>query len=427
MNSPQRTSPLHVPWQAIAIGSVATVLLLGCEQIGNGPRQNPGRADSLAMAHQDSIACADAKPAALTATKAALATQDCMRRLRVLRRVSIDMQYAADMMASVPEYHDEQRLPDGSGGLGPPAFLFASPNIGGFVHDWQLDEHGARGALWAVAVVDAEAGTTLPGTYTELGLVVGGRSCIWLARENGALTARVSHQPDDTKACDPNAGFRRLHVVPDPSSRVLIAADQPPVARFTDTRDERPLFGVRCLLLWCDIGPTPPSGTGPPPWAAAPVQLVGGVAGPNSRLHERVKGWNDSQILSVDDGGALKPNGPRATFVPYPDLADRAVSYYQGETWRPVGTLHILGPTSGTQYEAWGLRPGRNVLSLRFLNNAWQMQARHGNTEQVWNNVHRHAHYDAAVPGTARFRWISYDDGFWVPCGQGCCRADGAY
>jgi hypothetical protein len=427
MISPHRESPLRVPWQAFAIGLVAVVLTSGCDLIADRTIAQRSLADSLATAQQDSMACAVAKPAGLSTAKAALAEQDCLRRIRVLRRVSVDMQYAADMMASVPEYHDEQRLPDGNGGYGPPAFIFASPNIGGFVHEWQLDEHGARGALWAVAVVDAPAGTTLPDSYNELGLVAGGRSCIWLARENGALTARVSHQPDDTKACDPNAGFRRMHVSPDPNSVVTVAADQPPVARFTETRVGRPLFGMRCLLRWCDVGPTPPSGSGPPPWAAAPVQLVGGGAGPNSPIHERVKGWHDSQVLSLNDGGTLKPNGPRATFVPARSIGDRSMAYYRGQTWHAVGTLHILGPTTGTQYETWGLRQGRNELSLRFENNVWQMQVSSGNSSRVWNNVHRHEHYDAAVPGTARFRWISYDDGFWVPCGQGCCRADGAY
>lgn len=414
----------------VLVAMVGSVLVAGaCESMGGNTNDVSVVQDSIsrAIATQDSSSCAALVPAALPSTKSALALQDCRSRLRVLRRVSIDMQYAADMMASVPEYHDEQRLPDGNGGYGPPAFIFASPNIGGFVHDWQLDEHGSRGALWAIVVVDAVAGTVLPSTYTDLGLVVGGRSCIWLARENGVLTARVTTQSDNTKACDPDAGSRKLHVSLDANSAVTAVADMPPVARFTETRLDRPLLGARCLLRWCDFGPMPASGSGQPGWQAAPVQISGGGVGPTSPVHERVKGWHDSQILATSDGATLKPRGPRATFVPTRNIADRSSAYYSGATFHEVGTLHILGPTVGTQYDTWGLRQGRNSLALRFHNNVWQMQVTSGNITKVWNNVHRHEHHDAAVPGTARFRWISYDDGFWVPCGQGCCRADGAY
>ena len=39
--------------------------------------------------------------------------------------------------------------------------------------------------------------------------------------------------------------------------------------------------------------------------------------------------------------------------------------------------------------------------------------------------VMRHIHYDAPVPGTARFRYTIRDPGLWGPCGNACCSTDG--
>ena len=51
--------------------------------------------------------------------------------------------------AMIPEYHDEQRLSDGSGGLGPRAHVYASPNLDDFEWPWQVGEHQGSGVLVA--------------------------------------------------------------------------------------------------------------------------------------------------------------------------------------------------------------------------------------------------------------------------------------
>lgn len=373
----------------------------------------------------DSLACTKEVPATMDAAKRTLAIADCQNRRRALRTVSIDMQYVGEQMSSVPEYHDEQRLTTAENTFGPMSYIFASPSVGGFANRWQLEEHGTRGALWAIVLVDTAEKSALPSTYTELGLQAGGRNCLWLSIEGGTYKARVTHQLERDQPCNPGAPSRPLHVAIDPLSAVNNLADQPPVARFSQTQGGRPLLGARCFNHWCEFGPMPTSAGGPPTWVPAPVPIAGGTVNAASPVHARVKGWNDFQTLSTGSGASLRPAGPRATFIPVPGLADRPSSYYAGEAWRAVASLHILGPVTGTQYETWGIRQGRNLLSLRMVSGAWQMQVSNTSGTRVWTNVRRHEHFDAAVPGTARFRWISYDDGFWIPCGQGCCRADG--
>lgn len=380
--------------------------------------------DSI-RAVSDSAACATQVPSSIGAAKGALALSDCRQRTRVLRSVSIDMQYVGEQMTTIPEYHDEQRLTTSEGRYGPAAYVFASPSIAGFVHGWQLAEHGSRGALWAIVVVDTAETAVLPSTYTDLGLRPGGRNCIWLSQAGTGLKARVTHQLDRAKPCDPTGSAREMQVLTDPIGTVTTVADQPPVARFSETQNGRPLIGARCLLSWCEFGPPPATSGGPATWAPHPVGLASGYANSASQVRERVKGWNDMQTLATGSGPTLRPNGPKATFVPAVGLADRSQSFYAGSAWHPVGTLYIRGAVVGTQYASWGIRPGANVLALKFEGNAWRMQVSNTAGTKVWTNVHRHEHHDAALPGTARFRWISYDDGFWVPCGQGCCRADG--
>lgn len=428
MSRPGVVPKPRASWQAVVAIVAVAAIASACDPIADYVAQQQWEQDSTHADSMDRSSCYAQVPTTLQSDKRTLAVQDCSRRARILRTVSVDLQYAAEMMASIPEYHDEQRLPDGNGGYGPPAYIFASPNIGGFEHTWQLDEHGTRGALWMIVVVDTVSTAALPGIYRDLGLQPGGRNCVWLARTNGSLRARVTHQLDRTMPCSPTAASRPLHVVQDPLGAVVAAADQPAAARFTESRAGRPLLGARCLLTWCDFGPPPATETGGPGWEPAQVQLVGGPPNATSRPQERVKGWHDSQVLSIGQGASLRPGGPRATFVPAQGIASRSMEFYRGVTFHPVGTLHVLGPVTGTPYDTWGLRPGRNTLSLRLdSNGAWQMQIASPQFSKVWNNVHRHDHHDAAVPGPARFRWISYDDGFWVPCGQGCCRADGVY
>src|SRR5688500_9657726 len=82
-----------------------------------------------------------------------VAARRCVARVDSLRRHPAPLMAAYSRLAMthamIPEYHDEQRLPDGRGGLGPKAHLFASPNLAGFRHPWQFAEHGSDGIMVA--------------------------------------------------------------------------------------------------------------------------------------------------------------------------------------------------------------------------------------------------------------------------------------
>ncbi len=345
---------------------------------------------------------------------------DSTRRDSVIAKTAAEMRRLAEMHMSIPEYHDEQRLRISATAFGPVVNVFASPFLGDFTSLWQIQEQGARGMLVAFVVVDTTEGMGFPITfpsYNQLALR-GGMNCLWLSHQAGAWVGEISHaQPG--KACSHADARRTLRVRRQQAFGLISHADYPPVARITETTDGRALLGVKCLNAWCDLGPNTA-------WTPKTPSTRG------TSKQARVKGWHDEQWLAEPGaGGILRPSA-FASVVPVPGIEEQPESWFNN-TWRHVATIKfdraVSGPLpTGSKYFQWGLRDTLNRVELRKTpTGAWQARVTPAafGTAKIWPNVGRIPHQDARLPGTARWRWTTLDDGFWVACGMACCRADG--
>jgi hypothetical protein len=350
---------------------------------------------------------------------------DSTRRDSVLGVLGTQLQHMGILKSSIPEYHDEQRLPLWSGSVparntiasngqfGPIVNLFASPFLDDFTMEWQLFEHSTRGLLVAVVFVDASGtATSLPPIYQALRLSPG-MNCLWLSHPSGGTWSGFISLPNTAGICDrtlPAGRYSPLTVVRTQTAGATIA-DYPAVARIGESAEGVPLFGVKCLDGWCEFGPR----VGPP-WALASTPI------PTSMPVRQIKGWYDEQWLGQRDAtGVVRPLMYAAVF-PTRDIASNAVGAFA----TPVlaGTVVLYAdPPVGSKYYAWGLRRGENAFFVQQSGGNWTMRIGSG-TSAVLLKAHRMTHMDVGVPGTARWRYISKDDGIWVPCGQACCRVD---
>lgn len=322
----------------------------------------------------------------------------------------------------IPEYHDEQRLSDGAGGLGPKVNLYASPNLGGFKQLWQFTEHGARGILVGHIFVDPLAGETIPATYAALGLARRGLYCLWLARPAGAPSYRAFvRRTNNQGVCADTMPATSLSV--QISDQGDVDSLYPPVARFSESAEGKPLLGVRCLNAWCEIGE-------PPYTLRNPLPVTMGAA--TSDYRARIKGWHDEQILSTRNPANRRTFIPtsapalRAALVPRPGVEWLSTADFS-TGWKDVGDLYLeQDPPAGSKYARWGLKMGKNAVALRFHNSAWSVRLISASDGMhFWRLTQRDFHPDAAIPGTARFRWTIGDDGLWLPCGMSCCHMEG--
>ena len=349
-----------------------------------------------------------------------------------MREVRARLQKQHFIKLEIPEYHDEQPFPIWTGGIPNPATLspagsfgpivniFASPFLDDFKLPWQFAEHGDTGVFVAAVFVDAPSGTMLSGSYAALSLHPG-MNCLWLALQMpGTWTASISQAT--SIECDRKAPRFPLRV--DPTAPSPRFDDHPPAASFGHTIQGEPLFGVKCLSGWCEIGP-PAMG-----WSA------GGSTGTPSLPVRTRKGWYDEQWLSVAGASGTLVPALYAAVYPAIDIASRGVDGFSD--WRFVASV-MLGadPAPGTKYATWGLRRGENAIFMRKSGGGWQTARIDPSTaHQVLSGVipftpptqllktDRMPHHDAGVPGTARWRFASMDEGLWVPCGQACCRAE---
>lgn len=339
--------------------------------------------------------------------------RDSTRRAQVIDRLSPEIRRLGSIPWNIPEYHDEQRLPDGSGGFGPEAYIFASPYLDGFTNVSQIAEQGKPGLLVAVVVIEGGAAAVLPPTYTKLGLK-SGINCLWLAHEpgtpGGPWRGRVS-SATPSRECARTQPLSDLSVVRTTHPQHGNHVDYPPVGRFSEATGGQPLLGVKCLNAWCEFGP--------PGFASRPPQQ------PSSSRKGRIKGWHDEQQLAVITGAALAPK-VRASVIPEEALEQRREADFRSG-WVTVATIHLHDDPTGTKYFDWGLRQGANTMELRQVGGVWRARITPatGGPQRVWPRVIRHVHFDAVVPATARWRWSSLDDGVWVSCGQACCTTDG--
>lgn len=345
------------------------------------------------------------------------------RRSFPLRRLANEFTRLATLHFEIPEYHDEQRLSDGAGGLGPQAFIYASPFAGDFkqIPDWE--EHGTQGLLVGYVFVFLQPGETIPQTYQDLYLQEG-INCLWLARTSaGGWSGGVSLPSADGK-CLRSISWTGTLQVNAFHGAFGNYSDFPPVARFSESAEGLPLLGVSCLRAWCELGR--PGFTPTPSWV------------PSAALQNVIKGWSDEQRLVVRNAaGKLVPD-VRAHILPIAGIAEKNLADFNNN-WITVARIEVKSaPAPGSKYDNWGLRQGTHYLELyrtpaatsaaTVASTGADFQARirrpDGSTKP-WQMIKRMPHFDVAMPSTARFRWTIGDDGMWVPCGQACCQVHG--
>lgn len=347
----------------------------------------------------------------------------CVARVDSIRRhpepLMPDYSRLAMIHTMIPEYHDEQRLPDGAGGLGPKAHLFASPNLAGFRHPWQFAEHRSDGVLVAHVFVDPLRGETVPQWYVDLGLLPG-LNCVWLARVTGATSYRAFVRPVNPRGVCDKRVTRVVQLEVKTSHSGAADSLYPPVARFSESAEGKPLLGVRCLNAWCEIGTSPFT-------LRAPVPAMFGDVSDRATI----KGWHDEQVLSIRNPADRRVFVPtsapmlRAALVPRDGVELLSSADFDGR-WQAVGNLYLeTEPPAGSKYATWGLKYGRNTVYVRRFNWGWGVRMSNATNQRVWRLTQRDFHEDAAIPGTARFRWTIGDDGIWLPCGQHCCHMEG--
>jgi hypothetical protein len=355
-------------------------------------------------------------------------TADSERRSRAIRLAGRAAYEALTIPFTIPESSDEQRLDDGSGGLGPLAYIFPSPSTNGFTRRSQVAAHGAFGMLVALVVVeDPQPPQPLPPSYQSLHLQTGGVNCIWLRQPNisglGPYQAFVSLALPGQVCSRTDAMLGPLFVA---ESHPLNAhSDYPAAARFGEYNNQ-PLLGFKCpagvsgnsSASWCEVAATP--FTAQPPWAS------------DNTREGRVKGWHDEQWLSVRNSSGNWIKQVRASLVPFPNLDRLDKSDFTGG-WVRVARFYIWADQPTTKYYRAGLRAGSspgatfNTVELRSDGVKWQMRISApgpGGGQTIWTNVEEMPHLDFPVLPGVRFRMSSLDDGIWVPCGQSCCWAE---
>lgn len=336
---------------------------------------------------------------------------------------------------SIPEYHDEGRLPIGGQLLGPMAYIYASPHLGTFTRKAQIFEHGLPGAL--VAIVSVETNVPIPNTYDDLGLD-NGINCIWLRAlgpgSNDPFEVWVTTTPTHL-ACDATAPVARrgpFNVVEVREAAFPNAADYPPVARFTEDMSGRPVLAFKCLAAFCEVRRNHGQAQSRRPRTRPnPVN-------PNPRHRLRtVKGWHDEQPLAVRrTNGTWASTGIYASIVPDTGILNYDSTAFH-DVWVPAANIVIHNTLLSGKYFDWGLRTNNNYVAVKFdvATSRWVVGIFDnyfaapipGTTlpRVTWKMRERMLHRDAAVPLTARFRWTLGDEGIWFPCGNSCCRSDG--
>jgi hypothetical protein len=351
---------------------------------------------------------------------------------------------------SIPEYHDEQAflvpLAGGSEGYGPVAHGSGSPELAKMSTIPDFDAVGAAGLLAAVVKVDVpQGGGSLPALYTSLNLAPG-LNCVYLAhvKGEGAKTWHAYIVPGTTATICPDpvatpASGAVMGVDADLGPQGSPASDYPAVLRFGEAASTRqPLIGLPCANATCWIGPA--DAKGGPPHHRPPAHGANGLL---AGLREgRIQLWHDEQQLgAMNAAGQLVPTAVRAAIIPFPGLAAKPVADFDAG-WVEVAWIWIDGDPADTKYgppttaipNAWGMHQQLNQLQLmRAKGGTWQARVVQANPDGTLTSVVSPTfgvsyaqHQGWTKPGTARFKWLPNDEGFWVPCDMGCCQVSAA-
>ena len=357
-------------------------------------------------------------------------TQDSTRREKAQAVAAAELERHGRMFSNIPEFHDEQRLAgDDATTLGPYTGIFTTPFADRFRLAWQFQEHSPAGVLAGYIVVLQEPGEILPQTYKDLNLHFG-MNCIFL------ITTGISANPLQAKVVQPTGGACRDPVGNrnDVATTLDVRMSNPVpngwmlgAARFEEDTQGRTVFGLPCGQRWCRIGR--------PGFAELTTSFCNWGFETCNRKEQLVPGWYDEQQWDEYQGGHWVKRNLRVAIVPRININDHSAASFAARKY--MADLYLReAPSPNSRLFLKGVRRGKNKVELERIVDAngqivWQYiitpePNTGGVVPQPFVVIHGpHHHWDAPIPGSARFRYTMLDPGIWGPCGQACCPSDG--
>lgn len=372
----------------------------------------------------------------------------------------------------VPEFNDCQRFVmrydrrTGTGVYGEYFAIFAgimASQLEDSLGSYEETLPPGRNVALTAAVVLAE------GRYEPLGIETGYNCLIlwrdppgsehWMAK---MISRHTTGRNDCNGVVDPNAvQGRRLRVV----RRVAVhprtgslagSQDYSGAARWGwDDSLKVQIAGISCSRAWCDVGPE--NFTPPRTYHERAIDEGGVDPTTVTREWQRVtdiKGWHDEQYLAaLPQGSQAVPSSILGTVIPDPLLGTRTLQSFTD--WQEVATVALQG--SAEDIAGYTARFGFTQSNYQRLNRIFACEGQScvqnvtfrddctcPDTENFCNDstwyakvvsadgsrtvYHRLCRYTmcgATIPATARWRWLSGDEGTWFRCVDGCCELIG--
>ena len=383
---------------------------------------------------------------------------------------------------NVPEYNDCQRLIRAPGEYGPLVAIFAAfrldsvafklDTLGGPATVMREEPPSIRGGEQTIVrtePVTSPEGMGVPfaqifnhdsAAYPQLGLDPG-FNCLYLYWKDLRLEARMvpvqMHEERCAQPFDPASPSGKVLTVHRRMTPIYTnAADFPAVARWDwDADSSQHYISIRCgATAWCDVGS--------PKMASSASYLVVAEGSSGEERVRFIKGWYDEQPVAVPHATEDRwIPGTLATVVPDPILSTRTLGDYGGK-WVPTGyialdqatdyydtRMNLKQVTRGADLASmnklemcFGTRdecdiPGASALqytrcgTFNWFWTTWKprwwarITAAGDTSDVMYKCVIRRDHEDKSltlgVPGTARWRWMPFDETVWEACTEGCC------
>lgn len=366
--------------------------------------------------------------------------------------------------ATMPEFHDCQRMQIGSG-YGPLIAIWAAQDLAAFFPNSR--SRTQDDTVYAVAQIwDLGKGPhAVSGSDDYLPLSIkAGLNCVYLWRSPSApdsFSARIVFMAKklDLGRCLNTTTRDSFVLSGQPLSVHVIrypkfpASAIPPVARWDQDPVSRVQYiGLRCGDAWCEIGPeagfTSSQAAIDQPGIADSVQAAyeadPGFSIPADRwpVMQMVKGWYDQQELEVwKSDSVLVPSGVIGTIIPNPvlDVIGKTAGSI-GPTfphrWVPSAYIHVTGDYHGKKlqlkkgvsrmYLCKGAAddcPGvAGVPNLKPDADSMWSKLVGPDRETSYHSVAFNTHGGGVLPaGAARWRWLETDGTTWLRCANGCC------
>jgi hypothetical protein len=365
----------------------------------------------------------------------------------------------------VPEFHDCQRflVPDGTGYKYDKLFaIFVSQTIRsldarlGPVQQLVVVPTGTStvvpiqpGTPTATSVTSLRAGMVAvvyaEGSYATLGIETG-LNCLYVWRfvtpaqppQLEAWSARMVPKGAAKSCPDGTVGDigpgKDLKVSRAPVPGFPNVDDYPPVTRWDwDGTHGKQYVGVACGAAWCEIYDDQ--------LASSPPLPVNPGDPPNVRRVRLIKGWYDQQFVArYDASGNPVPTTIMGTIVPDPTLGAMSDDDFDNK-WVHVADIGFV-LASGDESEAletykekfnFVLAPITDPVTLyikgKLGQEMWKARIKRPGLLGWLTLKHKNAMRRPAtsnpveypVPGVARFRWMTVDEGTWIRCSAGCC------